>query len=119
MARHIALGKRGEQLACEFLKEKGYAILETNWRHEKDEVDIIAMDGQELVIVEVKTRSTDRYGEPSEEVDLRKENYLIRATEAYLEEKDLDLDSRFDIISIILNRQEVRIEHIEDAFYPE
>jgi len=90
-----------------------------NWRHGHDEVDIIAMDGDELVIVEVKTRSSNRYGEPEEDVGPAKEKFLIRATEAYLEEKDLDVDSRFDIISVILNKNGVRINHIEDAFYPE
>jgi len=77
------------------------------------------MDGDELVIVEVKTRSTDRYGEPEDDVGSAKESFLVRATEAYLEEKDLDIDSRFDIIAIILNKDQFRIRHIEDAFYPE
>jgi len=119
MAKHITLGKKGEELARKYLEDKGYLILETNWRHDRDEVDIIAMDGDELVIVEVKTRSSDRYGEPEDDVSWAKEKFLIRATEAYLEEKDLDIDSRFDIISIILNENECRIKHIEDAFYPE
>jgi len=119
MAKHITLGKKGEELARKYLEEKGYRILETNWRHDRDEVDIIAMDGDELVIVEVKTRSSDRYGEPEDDVGLAKESFLIRATEAYLEEKDLDIDSRFDIIAIILNKDQFRIKHIEDAFYPE
>lgn len=119
MAKHIALGKKGEELAQNYLKEKGFKILETNWRHDKDEIDIVAMDGNELVIVEVKTRSTDFFGEPEEAVGFRKEGFLIRATEAYLEEKNLDIDSRFDIISIILNSKQTKITHIEDAFYPE
>ncbi len=119
MAKHITLGKRGEQLARKYLEGKGYRILDTNWRHGHDEVDIIAMDGDELVIVEVKTRSSDRYGEPEEDVGPAKERFLIRATEAYLDEKDLDVESRFDIIAIILNKEEVKINHIEDAFYPE
>ena len=119
MAKHITLGKKGEELARKYLEEKGYRILETNWRHGRDEVDIIAMDGDELVIVEVKTRSSDRYGEPEDDVNWAKEKFLVRATEAYVEEKDLDIDSRFDIISIILNENEYRIKHIEDAFYPE
>jgi putative endonuclease len=119
MAKHITLGKKGEALAKTFLEEKGFAILDTNWRHEKDEIDIVAMDGAELVIVEVKTRSTDFFGAPHESVGYRKEQFLIRATESYLEEKDLDVDSRFDIISIVINQKGVQIEHIEDAFYPQ
>jgi len=119
MAKHIALGKKGEELARKYLEEKGYKILDTNWRHDKDEIDIVAMDGDELVIVEVKTRSTDFFGEPEESVGYFKENFLIRATEAYLEEKNLDIDSRFDIVSIIHNKNKTKITHIEDAFYPE
>ena len=106
MAKHIALGKKGEDLAVQFLLELGYKIIETNWRHDKDEIDIIAMDGDELVIAEVKTRSTDYFGEPEDAVGTQKEGFLIRATEAYLEENDLDIDSRFDIVSIILNNKQ-------------
>jgi putative endonuclease len=119
MAQHNQLGKQGELIARKMLEEKGYQILETNWRHDKDEIDIVAMDGDELVIVEVKTRSSDYYGNPEDAVDYRKETFLIRATEAYLEEKDLDCDSRFDIVSIVLKNNEPEIYHIKDAFYPE
>ncbi len=119
MAEHINLGKRGEALAVDYLTEKGYKILDVNWRHERDEIDIVALDGEMLVIVEVKTRSTDYFGDPADAVDYRKEQFLIRATEAYLDEKDLDLESRFDIVSIILKGEKARINHIEDAFYPE
>lgn len=119
MAKHIELGKKGEQLARKFLEEKGYTILETNWRHEKDEIDIIANEKDELVIIEVKTRSTDFFGEPEESVGPLKEACLIRATEAYLEEKELDVDTRFDIISIISDEHGDSITHIIDAFYPE
>ncbi len=119
MAKHIELGKKGEVLARKFLEEKGHAILETNWRHEKDEIDIITQDKDELVIVEVKTRSTDYFGDPEESVGTQKEAFLIRATEAYLEENELDVDTRFDIVSIILNKKEQKITHIIDAFYPE
>lgn len=118
MAKHIELGKKGEELARKLLEEKGYAILETNWRHEKDEIDIIARENEELVIVEVKTRSTDHFGEPEESVGPLKEAFLIRATEAYLEEKELDIDTRFDIISIILTGNKQKLTHIKDAFYP-
>lgn len=119
MAEHNELGKRGEAIARHFLKAKGFVILETNWRHEKDEIDIIARDGDELVVVEVKTRSTNIFGEPEEAVGDQKEEFLIRATDAYLFENDLDIDTRFDIVSIILNEKEQKINHIVDAFYPE
>ncbi|RLD40240.1 MAG: YraN family protein [Bacteroidetes bacterium] len=119
MAQHNQLGKEGELLARQMLEGKGYKILETNWRHDKDEIDIIAMDGDELVIVEVKTRSSDYFGNPEDAVNFRKEAFLIRSTEAYLEEKNLDCDSRFDIVSIILKDGKPDFYHIKDAFYPE
>ena len=118
MAQHNQTGIRGEQIAREFLRKKDYKILETNWRHEKEEVDIIAMDGSELVILEVKTRSTDYFGDPEEAVDEAKEERLIAAAEAYLEEKDLDVEVRYDIVSIILKNKHPEIRHIQDAFYP-
>ncbi len=119
MAQHNELGKKGEELARKMLCDKGYTIVETNWRFDKDEIDIIAKDGDDLVIVEVKTRSTDYFGFPEDAVDLQKEGFLIRATEAYLEENNLDVDTRFDIVAIIHNTKETKIDHIIDAFYPD
>ena len=119
MAKHNELGKKGEKLAQEMLSSKGYEIIDTNWRFDNDEIDIVAMDGGELVIVEVKTRSTSFFGNPEDAVDYNKEKFLIRATESYLEENKLDLETRFDIVAIVINNNETIIDHIEDAFYPE
>ena len=118
MAQHNQLGKKGEALAATYLKQKGYEIIEQNWRNAKDEIDIVAIHDNFLVIVEVKTRSTDYFGEPSEAVTNIKQTYLIRAAEEYVIEKEIDLEVRFDIISIILKSNQHRINHIEDAFYP-
>ncbi len=117
MAQHNELGKAGEQQAQWFLRKKGYSLLETNWRHEKDEVDIIALDKNELVIVEVKTRSTGYFGDPEEAVTPRKARNLIRAAEAYVETKNLDCDVRFDIVAIVLKNGKTTIRHIENAFF--
>jgi len=119
MARHNELGKKGEELAKTMLIDKGYSIIETNWRYNKDEIDIIAKDGNELVIVEVKTRSTEFFGFPEDAVDSKKEGFLIRACESYLIENELDIETRFDIVAIIHNNHETKIHHIIDAFYPE
>jgi len=116
MAQHNELGKAGEKQALRMLKQKGYSILETNWRHDKEEVDIIALDGDELVIVEVKTRSTDFFGLPEDAVGAAKANRLIQAAEAYVELYDLNIDVRYDIIAIIMN-QNKKIEHIKNAFF--
>jgi len=113
------LGKRGEAFALKLLVSKGFKILETNWRFRKDEVDIIAKNDSYLVIVEVKTRSTNYFGEPYTAVTKKKQGFLIRAANAYIEEKDINLECRFDIISIIFSEKKYHVEHIEDAFYPE
>ena len=118
MALQNELVKRGERLAAQFLKEKGYRILEINWRYYKNEVDIIALDGEVLVIAEVKTRRTAYFGNPEDAVTPAKANRLISAAEGYLEEKNLDLEVRYDIISIILSDKIEEIYHIKDAFFP-
>ncbi len=118
MATHNELGKKGEELAIAHLRKYGYEILDRNWRFGKEEIDIIARIGQELVIAEVKTRHSDFFGSPEEFVSRSKQQHLIKAANAYVEKKDLDLEVRFDVIGIILNSKEERIHHIEDAFQP-
>ena len=112
------LGKLGEELAAEYIVKKGYQILERNWRSGHKEIDIIALQDDVLVIVEVKTRKTDDYGEPEIAVGRDKQRMLIRAADAYVRFKNLDVDVRFDIISIVITDNEPEIEHIEDAFIP-
>lgn len=116
MAFHNLLGEEGEKIAIQYLKSKKYIIHHTNWRMSHLEVDIIAEHEDELVFVEVKTRSSDKYGSPEEAVDNQKERDLIRLANVYLENLQLEVDSRFDIISIILNEKESNITHFEDAF---
>lgn len=118
MAEKHELGKSGELLASGFLKQKGYTILELNWRKGPLEIDIIAKKDELLVIVEVKTRSTSYFGEPEEFVNRAKQKHLISAANKYIFEKDINNEVRFDIISILLKGEQHRIYHIEDAFYP-
>lgn len=118
MAEHNDFGKLGEELAVNYLTGKGYEILERNWRNIHKEIDIIAKDGKFLVIVEVKTRQTDEYGEPDVAVTRKKQRMLIAAANAYITRKGLDMETRFDIISIVFRDGEPVIEHIEDAFLP-
>ncbi|MEZ5083314.1 MAG: YraN family protein [Bacteroidales bacterium] len=119
MAKHYNLGIKGEEIATQYLLGKGYKIIERNWRHGKDEIDIIALDGNFLVIVEVKTRSTNFFGEPEEAVTDTKQKFLVRAAEEYVIKKDIHLEIRFDIISIIIEQAKETIRHIKSAFYPE
>ncbi len=119
MAEHNELGKMGEKLARDFLMAKGYRILEQNCVCGNKEIDIIALDGKELVIVEVKTRRVQYLVEPEETVDKYKQRFLIWAAEYYIERNKLDIDVRFDIVAIVVDKNnEHRIEHIENAFYP-
>ena len=118
MAEHNDIGLAGEQLAAAFLTQSGYTILEKNWRFGREEVDIIAQKGDILVVVEVKTRSGSFFGEPEEFVNRQKQKNLIKAINAYIEKKDLDLEVRFDIIGVIVTGKSHRINHIEDAFHP-
>ena len=118
MAEHNDFGNLGEEIAVNYLVGKGYEILERNWRNIHKEIDIIAKDGKFLVIVEVKTRQTDEYGEPDIAVTRKKQRLLISAANSYIFRNHLDVETRFDIISIIFKDGEPVIDHIEDAFLP-
>ncbi len=118
MAKHNELGKRGEELAVQYLTENGYEILERNWRNKHKEIDIIAKDGETLVVVEVKTRQSDDHGEPDLAVTRQKQTRLIYAANAYIFNNGLDVSTRFDVISIFFNNGSPVIDHIEDAFLP-
>ncbi|HQV36188.1 MAG TPA: YraN family protein [Flavobacterium sp.] len=117
MAKHNELGIKGELLAADFLQKSGYEILETNWVFQKAEIDIIAQKDTILAIVEVKTRTSADFGLPQDFVKGKKIQNLVKAVDQYMIENDLDLEVRFDIIGIVLNNHETRIEHLEDAFY--
>ncbi len=118
MAKHNDIGKIGEQLAYNFLENKGYQILEINWRYRKAEIDLIAKDGETLVFIEVKTRSTDLFGKPEEAISPRKERLLTDAAAAYMEQINHDWAVRFDVISIIYrDEKHYTLEHFEDAFF--
>jgi len=121
VAEHNELGKKGEELAVEFLRKEGYKILNRNWTFQKAEIDIIAQKESILAIVEVKTRSSLDFGAPQDFVKPKKIQLLIKAVNAYINdrEKDFcdDLNIRFDIIAIHKNGETFAIEHLTDAFY--
>ena len=116
MATHNELGKKGEEISVEYLQKKGYIISERNWRFKKAEVDIIAQKENTLVAVEVKTRSSDYFGDPQDFITPKKIKLLVMAMNEYVLSKDLDIEVRFDIIAILQNKNKSTIEHIEDAF---
>ena len=116
MAEHNELGKKGEQLAIDFLVKNDYQILEKNYRYLKAEVDIIAQKKDTLAAIEVKTRTSAYFGNPEEFVNPKKIKLLISAIDNYVVERDLDVEVRFDIIAIITNKKETKIEQLKDAF---
>jgi putative endonuclease len=118
MAQHNETGQKGEVLAATYLKDKGYRILETNWRFRNFEADIIASMGDIMVVAEVKTRSSNFFGEPETFVNRQKQRNLIKAANAYIQQKGLGLEVRFDIISVLMNGSVDNVKHIEAAFYP-
>lgn len=112
------LGEIAEGLAQQHIIKLGYTVEDTNWHHGHLELDIIARDKNELVIIEVKARTGIRYEHPSEAVTDAKIRRIVEAADAYILEKDLDLETRFDVITVIFINQKFELEHFKDAFYP-
>lgn len=117
MADHNDFGKIAEDLAVDFLVRNQYKILARNFRYLKAEVDIIAEFNNQIIIVEVKARNTEAFLEPQEAVNKKKIRLLISAASYYIEENNIDKEVRFDIISVLPNKQKtLKIHHITDAF---
>ena len=112
------IGDKGEKLAQEYLRKKGFLILETNWRYKRAEIDIIAKDADTLVFVEVKTRSYDYFGSPDSFVGAQKEEFMTGAAHIYMEQIDHDWEVRFDVISVLMAAQRPpELTHIRGAFF--
>ena len=118
MAERNETGKQGESAARQYLEENGYNVLETNWRFHHYELDIVATDGKELVIIEVKTRSDNYLIAPEHAVNKSKIRRIVTASDAYARMKRIDLPVRFDLMCLIKKGDSYTIEnHIEDAFF--
>jgi putative endonuclease len=118
MSDHNELGKLGEKMAAEHLDKKGYKILDKNYSFGKAEVDIVAMKNNKVVFVEVKTRESSYLSAPEYTISPKKQKQIIKAADAYLKEHNLEQESQFDIITIIVNSQYSKLDHMEGAFYP-
>ena len=119
MAAHNDLGRKGEDMAVEYLQQNGYCILNRNWTNKgHKEIDIIATKDDIVVFVEVKTRRQGSVTSPVSAVDGRKQHRISLAADSYLKSFRIDFPSRFDIICIVYNDKASRVEHIEDAFRP-
>ena len=118
MAEHNELGKAGEDAAVRYLEDNGYLIRHRNWRKGHFELDIVAAKDKELVIVEVKTRSNTEFAQPEDAVDLPKIKRTVRAADTYMKLFQVDIPVRFDIITVVGEKDNFSIEHMEEAFYP-
>lgn len=120
MAQHNTLGSTGEKVAKNYLEKSGYEILEENWTHGKAEIDLIAYKDERLIFVEVKTRSSNSFGQPEDFVATAKQKQMEIAANEYIYLVDFKYEIRFDIISILFdNQNQHTLRHIEDAFWPE
>lgn len=119
MAQHNDLGKQGEELASRYLQQHGYTILERDWKQGQRDIDLIALDGDTIVFVEVKTRTDANYAEPEQAVDYRKMRNLAAAADSYVKLNDTPNPLRFDIISIVgATTSKQVVHHFKDAFNP-
>lgn len=113
------LGKWGEGHAVEYLSRMGYRIEQTNWRYRRYEIDIIAWDGDVLVFIEVKTRSSGSFYAPEATVDRHKWNRLACAAGAYMIKVDHEWEIRFDAVSVWLMKSGYpKVRHLQDVFFP-
>jgi putative endonuclease len=118
MSYAYSLGKIGEDIAANHLISKGYRILHRNWGlHRGHELDIVATNYKELVVVEVKTRSSDYIMRPEQAVNNEKVRRICMATHGYVRAYNINMPIRFDIIAIVYrNSENIEINHIENAF---
>lgn len=118
MAEQHDTGNQGEAEAAEYLVRKGFRILQRNWRFLHLEIDLLAMDGDMLVVVEVKTRGRIDFGDPQSFVTRAKQKKLIRAANHYITETDFNGETRFDVMAVLKHGTTFEITHIPDAFRP-
>lgn len=114
----ISLGKSGEDVACRELERRGYAVLARRYRTRFGEIDIVARDGPTIVFVEVKARTTARYGDPAEAVTLHKQARVTAMAEDYLARRHIShVPCRFDVVAIEFGTGgKLRVEVFQDAF---
>lgn len=114
----LELARKGEILAGEYLSGKGFRIIERNWYHRHKELDLVAIDGDELVIVEVKTRQSPVWDDPSKSIDRDKRRNLVIAANAYARKHRIHFEIRFDVVWVVYSGNQQSIDHIANAFVP-
>ncbi|MGB3607766.1 YraN family protein [Psychroserpens sp.] len=117
MANHNELGKKGELLAVDFLLKEGYSIIALNYLYQKAEVDIIAQKEDILAVVEVKTRTSADFGDPQQFLKPKQMQRIFKAVDFFVNDNEMNVEVRFDIIAIVMNKKGTSLEHLENAFY--
>lgn len=117
MGTHNQFGELGEQMAADYLKRNGYAILRRNYRYLRAEVDIIAQKETILAIVEVRSRSSEFHESIAHTVNKKKIKLLTMAADHFVVDNNLDVEVRFDIITLLKKEGRFFMEHLQDAFY--
>ena len=116
MTSTIKTGNKGEDLAADFLRKKGFEVIVRNYRYKHSEIDLIAKQENLLVFVEVKTRSSSSFGEPEAFVDSKKASRIFEGADQYVFENNWNGNIRFDIVSVKIGDNE-EVVHFEDAFH--
>ena len=118
MAQHNEIGRIGEMVAARHLIQQGYTLLQTDYRVGHKDIDIVALKDGVTVFVEVKTRSTDRFGTPEEAVDTKKIRFLISAANAYIKRNGVMGPVRFDVIAVVGTEEPFSITHFTNVIDP-
>lgn len=118
MDERMDFGKAGEQLAVDHLIAQGLVILDRNWHFSHKEIDIVAREGNDLVIVEVKTRNAPVRELPEQAINRQKRQFLIAAANAYVKYNRIKLEVRFDVVNVVFSGGKPALNHIRNAFYP-
>lgn len=113
--RHV-IGRSGEDIAVKYLLENNYKIIERNFTCRQGEIDIIVKDKNEMVFIEVKTRTNKNYGEPIDAVTYYKQKHILKSVQYYLYKRKLeDVFIRIDVIEVIKKEEKYYINHIKNA----
>ena len=118
MAHHNEIGRIGEMVAARHLIQQGYSLLERDYRVGHKDIDIVAFKDGVTVFVEVKTRSSDRFGPPEEAVDREKIRFLVSAANVYIQRKGVMGPIRFDVIAVVGSEEPFSITHFTDVINP-
>ncbi|QFY41433.1 YraN family protein [Candidatus Methylospira mobilis] len=114
---HLVSGRQAEDCALTFLEKNGLRLLDRNFLCRGGEIDLIMLDGVQLVFVEVRFRSSSRFGGAAESVDGRKQARIARAASWYMSSRRLDCPARFDVVAVSPGNEELKVDWIPDAFH--